>query len=236
MKPKKYVIVMLCLSVFLSFCSCGSKAGALLEDAKSLLSGELSTNQAKELVQGNLDVIYHNSYTDDYLEMVNSTSAEAEQQYYDGLDVEVQFFEQYFGIEYDNEEIHSRLVELYDQIYSKSQFSVGESVRDDEGNYVVTVTVQPLDIIQKSVEDLPPAVEQFNSQYTQEQIDAMDEEAYKAYDAKWADIVISVVEENLTDMDYLPEQTVEMKVAKSDDLWGITDDSMGEIDTLMIQY
>ena len=64
----------------------------------------------------------------------------------------------------------------------------------------------------------------------------MDEEAYKAYDAKWADIVISVVEENLTDMDYLPEQTVEMKVAKSDDLWGITDDSMGEIDTLMIQY
>ena len=27
----------------------------------------------------------------------------------------------------------------------------GESVRDDEGNYVVTVTVQPLDIIQKSV-------------------------------------------------------------------------------------
>lgn len=238
MKTGKLVALLLCLSLLLGLCACGTGdgAGALLGEAKSVLNGNLSTHQAEELVRGNLDVIYHNIHTDDYLRMVELTAEEAERQYYEGLDMEAGYFEQYFGIEYDNEEIHDRLVKLYDQIYAKSDFTVGDATRDEEENYVLTVTVRPLDIMQKSVEDLEAAAETFNSQYTQEQVDAMDEEAYKAYDAAWADMVITVVEENLPDMGYLPECTTEMKVAKKDGTWEITAESMGEIDALLIQY
>lgn len=233
---KRIAAILLCGCLLLGLCACGSSSDAVLDEVKSLLHGEIGREGARELVQGNLNMIYHNNQDVEYLQSVELTAEEAEQVYWEGVDLEVQFFEDYFGIEYDTPEIHERLAQLYDQIYAKSDFTVGEASREEDGSYVMTVTVRPLDIIEIASEDLAVAADTFNSQYTEEQVNAMTEEAYQAYDAAWADLVISEVEAKLPEMGYLPERTTEMRVALIDDAWSITDDSMGDIDLLMIQY
>lgn len=101
---------------------------------------------------------------------------------------------------------------------------------------MATVTVRPLNIIDLIVEDVPTAAAAFYETYTQDVVDAMTEEEYRAYDQEWANIILTVAQENLADMGYLPEQTTEIKVSKQDGYWMLTDESMQQLDLLLIQY
>ena len=56
---------------------------------------------ASDLVKSNLDFIYLDQYTDDYLKKVDLTKEEAHQQYEQGIQMEVQAFASYFNIDLD---------------------------------------------------------------------------------------------------------------------------------------
>ena len=78
MKKKLTVLILTLCAILL--CSCASF------DAAGLL-------------QGNLDLIYLNQYTDAYLESVDLTAEEADQQYADGIEAELEYFADYFDID-----------------------------------------------------------------------------------------------------------------------------------------
>ena len=89
--------------------------------------GNSGTEQAAALVQGNLDEIYLGRVTEDYLKLIDGTKEESAQAYLDGLEVEAEYFVNYWGIvesdygeTYANldEDFQNEVIEMYKEIYS----------------------------------------------------------------------------------------------------------------------
>ena len=118
-------------------CGCGSL---------SLNLGGGEADRMKNYVQGYLDLTYLGQANDDYLQEMDLTEEEAQERYEQGLQVEVEFFENAIGIfDYPTDEITQRLTDLYKEIYSHSDYTVVSANKMDSGNYVVEVTVRPIE-------------------------------------------------------------------------------------------
>lgn len=108
------------------------------------------------LVKGNLDLVYLNEYSDEYKVLLADppTAEEAEQEYLTNLEAEAQYFMSYFNIAEDmiSEETRQSIIDMYKEIYSYSKYEVGEAVKSDE-KYLVEVTIYPIDIIQKVMDE-----------------------------------------------------------------------------------
>ena len=63
------------------------------------LTGCISTFDAKAYVQGNLDVVYLNKITDEYLKIVTNSKEELNEIYETGLAVEADYFASYFDFD-----------------------------------------------------------------------------------------------------------------------------------------
>lgn len=224
-KARRAVAIAAALVLALSLAGCGT----MMEDS------------VQALVQGNLDEIYLGKYNEDFLQLVDITEAEAEQNYLDGLEVEAQYFAALFSIDYMTEELTAEIVDLYKEIYSHSRYEVGEATKVDDDTYGVPVTVYPIDVLQLAMDNLEAAATELQSQYTDEQIQAIineDEAALQAYDADWAQMCIGLVREQLPNLGYLDaeEMVVQVTQDESDGLWVIADNDFQRIDNLMIYY
>lgn len=229
MKSRKIpTVVALALALSLLMSGCG-----LL----SMLGG---TDEAmRDLVQGNLDEIYLGQYNEEFLELTNTTEAEAEQYYLDGLNLEAQYFAQYFLIENLTDEIKAEIVELYKDIYSHSKYEVGEAAKIDDDTYGVPVTVYPMDIIQNVFDEVSAALDEYNAGFSDEEYNEIisDEDAYAAYDAGWAEIVIGMVRDAVPGIGYLDPVDMVVQVQLGDDeYWSIADNDFSEVDATMIYY
>ena len=83
---------------------------------------------ASKYVQGVLNNIYLGDSAA-YMEMVDITAEEAKEEYEQGVEVEADFFLQYYGLDTVSDEVYQEIVDMYHQIYSKSKFEVKEAVR-----------------------------------------------------------------------------------------------------------
>ena len=102
-------------------------AGAAVLALSLTACGSISLNLGSEksrmegYVQGYLDLTYLGKLNKDYQTEMELSEEEAQQQYEEGIQVEVEFFESGIGlIDYPTEEITQRLTELYKEIYSHS--------------------------------------------------------------------------------------------------------------------
>lgn len=201
--------------------------------------GTLMTDSVGALVQGNLDELYLGQYNEDFLQLVDITEAEAEQNYLDGLDVEAQFFAQYFLIENLTDDIKAEIVDLYKEIYSHSRYEVGEATEVDEDTYGVPVTIYPIDIMQSLYEEAGAALDSFNASYSDEEIASIqsDTDAFAEYDAAWAELIIGMCRDELSALGYMePEEMVIQVTRGSDGLWTIADNDFQRIDAAIIYY
>ena len=135
-------------------------AGAAVLALALTACGSISLNLGSEksrmegYVQGYLDLTYLGKLNKDYQTEMELSEEEAQQQYEEGIQVEVEFFESGIGlIDYPTEEITQRLTELYKEIYSHSDYTVGAATKLDSGNYAVEVTVRPIDLMTKVTSD-----------------------------------------------------------------------------------
>lgn len=199
-----------------------------------VLSGCGSSFSATELVKGNLDLIYLNQYTDTYLKSVDLTKEEANQQYADGIAVEVDYFCNYFSIVLDScdDTIEPQITELYHQIYEHSKYEVGGESKNGD-TYLVELTVYPIDIMQKVMEEDTDAI---NTTW-QERNAAGGLDTEEAYETAWAQIIIDTVSARVDSIDYLDPQTISVQVTKGDDgLYAIDSNDFSRIDGLIISY
>ena len=219
-KLKKVLAFALVLALALSLAGCGT----------------LMTDSMKLLVQGNLDVVYLGKFSEEYMELTDSTEAELEANYLDGLDFQADYFAQYFQIDNLTDEIKAQIVELYKEIFSHSRYEVGEASKVDDSTYGVKLTVYPIDVMQRVIDESDAIVDSVNSQFTDEQL--ATEEGYAVYDAAWAQAFIDACYDKLASVGYLDPEEMVVQVTQdpADELWTISDNDFQRIDTAIIYY
>lgn len=192
-------------------------------------------------VQGYLDLTYKDQINDDFLEIAGISEEEAEQQYQDGLDVEVQFFiDGIATIEYPTEEIETAIRDMYEEIYSHSSYTVGAASELDSGNYAVEVKVQPIDIMT----NFTP--EDFQNVFTQVLAErgvtdnfalySMSEEEYASADQEYANRLVAMIEEKIPSIGYTEEKSLAVQIMDGGEMWEPNQDDFSKLDTWMIDY
>lgn len=220
----------LCMGL-LSGCSIAS---AIMEQ---LTGGSFS---AQELVQGNLDLLYLNQYTDEYLESVHLTAEEADLQYEDGIAVEADYFVRHFELVLDQcpEGTEERIKELYRKIYALSKYEVGEQTQNGD-TYLVPLTVYPIDVIMNiDDEALADFGEDWSERIDSGEFDDITEEEFDAiFESEWAECVIGLAEEGLATAGYMDPETISVQVTPdSDGVYTISENDFNRIDSLIIAY
>lgn len=216
----------------LSLTACGSGLSLNLGNEKERMEG---------YVQGYLDLTYLGKLNEDYQTEMELTEEEAQERYEEGIQVEVEFFESGVGlIDYPTEEITQRLTELYKEIYSHSDYTVGAATKLDSGNYAVEVTVRPIDIMTKvSSEDFQAIFDQILTQRgitTQEQLEALSEEEYQEIDGEYANQVVELLEAQLPGIGHGEAETFTVQIEDDGDIWTPSQDDFNSIDLAIIDY
>ncbi len=195
-----------------------------------------SSFSAADLVKNNLDLIYLDQYSDEYLKKVNLDKDQAEQQYQEGLNVEADVFANLFNIELDScdDAVKEQILALYRQIYSHSKYEVGTESRNGD-TYLVQLTVYPIDIFAKVIEE---DVEEFgNTMQSREAAGEFADLTDAEFEAVWAQAVIDMVSGHLNSIGYLDAQTISVQVVQDDDgAYSIDSSDFQRIDSLMIAY
>lgn len=189
---------------------------------------------AKDLVQGNMDVIYLDKADPAYCKAVNITEAQAHQEYLDGLAVESTYFAQKYDINYDlaGEEAYNKVIDLLDRIYSNSRYEVGEMTSNGDID-VVTVTIYPINIYYDFQADLEQTIHpRWLAQY-QAGAFASDAEAERV----WVDYIVEGMSAHLNNVTYQDPQTIQVQVVKdSDGVRSISQNDWSRIDILILAY
>lgn len=198
---------------------------------------------AAAYIQGQLDEMYLGKFDPDYLKMVEITEAEAKATYDNNVTIESDYFISLFEIDYPTEVLKTRLKNLYKQIYAKADYTVVSSAQQPDGSYSVKVTVRPLDIIRLFYEAAPDVVDAFNAKYDDADIEAMTDAEYDTwyetvYDPAYATVLADLLESLIPKMGYLEERSLAVLIEEdpTDGYYAITDDSLSNLDALIIDY
>lgn len=242
---KRGSLILLALAAALSLTAC-SQVGGLVQD----ITGGGEDQAVTTLVRGNIDEIYLGKYDAEYLELVGSTEAEAEQAYLDGLEVEAEFFANYWGIVDSSlgesyadldETLQADIIALYKDIYSHSKYEVKQAVRQEDGSYTVQVLVDPIDVMQKA-SDLydNDGYEPLNAFWTKmNQMDpaSVTDTVYAELTNEYGSIIVQMVREQLDSLGYLEQKSLSIQVQEdSDGYLSINQDDWGIFDSYVIAY
>ena len=187
------------------------------------------------LVQGNLDTLYRNSPSQEYLDAI-SNPQDAAASYAQRLESEARYFADYFAIDLDRcaGDTLDRIQALYGEIYAHAKYEVGEATRSGDG-YLVRVTLYPMDIIQQVLADDFDAF----SADCQDKIHAgyFDGMADGEFETWWAQGVIDLVAARTGSIGYLEPETISVQLTRGDDGCSVIADSdLQRMDALILQY
>lgn len=206
--------------------------------------GDKESEQVQKLVQGNLDVIYLNKADPEYLELVESSENEAEQDYLDGLEAEAEYFSRYFSIvntdyneSYDDlsDELKQAIMDLYDEIYSHTKYEVQPAVKQDDGSYTVKVLIDPINIMQLASDaaDSYEAFDEINAKYP----DQMTDEEWAAYNNEYGMACVDLVRSQMDSLGYLDQKSIVLQYEEdADGYMSINEDDWRKIDEYIIAY
>lgn len=191
---------------------------------------------AAGLLKVNLDVIYLGTCEDSHLKSVGLTREEANEYYEEGILVEAEYFADYFQSDYEllSEATQQKIVDMYKQIYAKSKYELGETTKNGE-TYLVSLTVYPIDIIDKYVEeDFDAFYDDFQARLNNGEFNSLSDDEFEE---TWINGIIDGVSARISTIDYLEPETISVQITKdSDDYYTITDNDFQRIDSLIIQY
>ena len=195
-----------------------------------LLAGCGGGFDADRYVLGVLNNIYLGDSTE-YREMVDITEEEAAEEYEQGIEIEADFFLQYYGIGEVSDEVYQQIVDMYKTIYQQSKFEVQEAVANGD-DYNVEVLISPIDVIVNSEDDISAAVDEF--------VAAMDPADYPddlSINDALAQLVVDVINENMPELGWQDQKSIIVKVEKDDaGYYGLSSDAISQLDQDMIAY
>ncbi len=172
-----------------------------------------------------LNSIYLNQHDEKYRDLfIDSDITLFEENYYEGVAFEVEFLIYYVdAIEEDlKEETIKRAEEIYDRIYKYSKYEVSKN--GDK----VEVKIYPIDIINKTVNDIS-VLSQLFTDATTESTDGNIEDLY-------FNKVLDTIEAQIGEIGYLEPITIDFELGITNGYYEITEEDMQEIDTYIISY
>ena len=195
-------------------------------------------------VQGLLDKMYLGKYNKEYLDLIDLTETEAEEDYLDRLYGEVDYFCYVFGIEYQDDELNDQIAEMYKQIYAKAKYTVDPATKLESGNYAVEVSVEPIEIFTKITQEEHSAMddEAFASLgKTEDELNAMSEEEseqwYQDYDRAYAEGMVELVLSHMDDLTYGDAKSMVFQLAQdSDGYYSLVEGDLQNFDQYIIAY
>lgn len=224
---KRLGLLILALTMLLSLTACG---------------GGMNELDATRYIQGILDENYKGVFDSKFLEMVDSTEEEAREIYQGALEVEADFFLKYFDIYSEDEALFDRIVELYKEIYSHSDYTVLPASKLPSGGFGVEVTIRPIDLFHKvddalSQDTYPDCIQAWLDKYADVDAAEMTDEEYDLYDYEYGVAIVELCEQLLPELGHLDEESLVLQVKQDDEeVWNLSDDDFGNLDRYMIDY
>jgi len=203
------------------------------------LTGCFASFDAALYVKGNIDSSYLGVFDKKFLDIIVDTEESLKENYEDNLVIEAEYFLYYFEIEEENVPgIKSEVAEMLREIYSKAKYEVGKATK--AGNsYLVSVTIYPIDIISKVVEE--DFDEAFGDWERRGELGEFDDMADEEIEMLWARIIIDLVKARLGNIGYLEPETISVQVVvessnRSEVLYIISENDLSRIDQLILAY
>ena len=220
---KKLTALALSAVLSLGLCACGG--------------GEkeaLSPFDAKVYVDGLLRETYLGEYLPEYLELVGITESEAEYAYQTSLDTEVSNCLYYYDIDYPTDRLREELGKLYREIYGHAKFEVISAAEQEDGSYVVKVSVEPVDTIRLAQDKREKALKEFDEKYPADVQAAMTGEEL---DKKRADIVLKALRDVVEDTGNLPAEEILVQITRDEEgVYSLPTAELKKIDDRIIDY
>lgn len=196
---KKLLAVVLC-AVFLAALSGCSSIQDMLQPFK-----------ADNYVRYTLDATYKAEFTE-YCKQVHITEEEAQQNYLDGIESEIDKFAKMYSIKSIPDTLHGQLVEFYKKVYAKASYEVKAPSKKD-GVYYVEVTVNPVDLFRISYTEIQEFVNDFNNRVVAGEFNTYSDEQFEEY---YAGGILDICLKNLDTSGYTEPKSTTVRVKKND--------------------
>lgn len=187
-------------------------------------------------VKGGLDAVYLGEYSDEYISMLGGETKEScAERYERGMQVSLDVFCTYFGIEYEqcSESVRSELLELMHKMYKCAKYEIGTPEQIGEG-YTVEVKVSPIAAVaQTAQEDYPDFAKGAAERIASGELD----KGSQSFIDWWAKSIHDMVNAHLVSPTYLDAQTVTVTLEKnSGGSYAFSGTSLADIDALIVSY
>ena len=203
----------------------------------------VSRQDASVYIQGELDATYLGVVNDDYVELVEDmTKADAEAKYQDNVSAEAEYLLYYFlEMEYPDDAVTAKAESLIKEIYSHAKYTVGEADKLQSGDFVVEVTLSPIEIMSQLPEEIYSETWQAacaeKGITSQDQLNSVSEEEYAAIDAAYAMSMLEEIEALLPQLDYGTDQEIMLQLELGDDnYYSLVEEDWQYLDGVMIDY
>ena len=183
-------------------------------------------------VRGSLDASTKGKF-EEYMKLTDSTEKEAKKMYKDNLDETIKNFDS-FGL---SDDLASKYRSLFEDMYKKTKYTVGEAKEDEDKNYTVTVEVEPLLAFENIEQDLVEFQETYTTKVQEDMLAGKDapteEEMYNDLYTELYDMLSKRLEEPK----YGKKETIKVKVEKeSEDTYKIPETETSKIDEKLIDF
>lgn len=213
------------LSAALALCMTGALAAC---------GGGLTEKDAETYVKGHLDAAYLGVYDKAYVELVEDmTEADAREMHENNVSDEAELYLlDFLEVDYPTDEINDRAKEVMEKLYAKSKYTVGTGSKTKDGDFVVEVTVSPIDLYNLLTQD-----DFFDALDEAGFDDAETEEELEAVDAVFGLLILDTLEDKLDEIEYGEEQIIMLQLKKdSDGYYGLVEAGMQKVDEVMVDY
>ena len=211
----------------------GALAGCLLP-ALAACGGGLTEKDAETYVKGHLDAAYLGSYDKAYIDLVEDMSEDdARELHENNVADETEYcLLEFLEIDYPTDEIIQKAEEVMEKIYAKSKYTVGTGSKTKDGDFVVEVTVSPLELgLLLTQDDFFDALEQAGFD------EAETEEEYEAVDAVYGMLILEKLDKQLGRISYGTDQIIMLQLKPDDEgYYTLVEAGMQKVDEVMVDY
>ncbi len=225
-------------AMLLSLAACGAGKG-------------MSTEEASQCVQAELDTTYKGQFQA-FVELYdNVTTEDAKDQY--NANIEGEAYNLLYGlgpempdgsgdsVEPSEMQLH-RAKEIYKSIYVKADYTVASSTKQDDGTFAVKVTIRPLDVLHLLSDNFETGFEEFWTKFDAVDTESMSDEEFEnwyltVFAAEYYDTLLDLLEEQVDSTGYLEEKSIVIQVQQSEDgALFFSDEDWVNLDSLIIDY
>jgi len=130
----------------------------------------------------------------------------------------------------EDAELYSRMQAIAKAVYEKAKFDVSPA-RQENGSWVIDITISPIDFLPSSGDKLKSYVEGFDQRIDAGEFNDITKEEYERI---FASELLDMLEESAKEISYRDQKTVTVKILEGSSSYYISDEDLRTIDSLIV--